>query len=403
MVIIDFSPVSSLSRRYRYYAALNRDIYEHLTGYSEQAMWQVSRHLHPNNLYTTRVDDLLQAVSNRSMEQWQVVVSPSSIQLHYEDDHAYDVVLQPDHSIKRVLSTCRPDWPRPAWRDVVLIADFSALSDLADENWNFLAMHPLNHVPLTTMEEKALWQYTRFVYANQVDTFTFDHMLSGIVERIEEQWQVSLTTDDLEVRYDENNGLEGFQVTCDQPFWNLRNLLDQYRMKRMPKHQLTFTVCEWEGGARRDLQVSEHNLETNSVREHQAEFFFYKLLGDWHTAQKLGNYWRQHYDLDTLPIEQVPDPAPSTGALPGLEALDPATVYAAQLMTMFRFLPPTASPEQQRSQLLTLVQDSEVRNLFTPIDLNTLATQIHQLDDLVSEANALPMEVHLTPSDASLL
>eukprot|EP00435_Cladocopium_sp_Y103_P061209 s1366_g22.t2 len=35
LVIIDFSSLSSLSRRYRYYAALNRDIYEHLTGYSE--------------------------------------------------------------------------------------------------------------------------------------------------------------------------------------------------------------------------------------------------------------------------------------------------------------------------------------------------------------------------------
>eukprot|EP00435_Cladocopium_sp_Y103_P050797 s1106_g15.t1 len=363
------------------------------------------------------------------------------------------------------------------------------------------------------MEEKALWQYARFVYANQVDTFTFDPVLSGIVERIEEQWQISLSTDDLEVRYDENNGLEVFQVTRDQPFWNLRNLLDQtvlrgrrtnsldtcdhhcdatllyvYRfkmsgikrdaamahltwptdsrppasgsassqsvlplvlpssgpndtsemdynttygatstapaapfipdntdddrapipagpagMKRLPKHQLTFTVCEWNGGTHSDLQVAEHNLETKSFREHQVEFFFYKLVGDWHTAQKMGNYWRQHYGLDTLLMDPVSAPDLPTGVLPDVTTLDPATVYAAQLMTVFRSLPSAASPEQQRSQLVTLVQDSEVRNMFTPIDLNTLATQIHQLADLLSEANALPMEVHLTPTDASLL
>eukprot|EP00435_Cladocopium_sp_Y103_P025910 s2810_g6.t1 len=120
MVIVDFSSLSSLSRRYRYYAALNRDIYEHLSGYSEQAMWQVSKHLHPNNLDITRVDDLLKAVSNHIMEQWQVVVSPSSIQLYYEDDRAYDIVLQPD-SVMRVLSTCRPGWTRRlyyAWSSV---------------------------------------------------------------------------------------------------------------------------------------------------------------------------------------------------------------------------------------------------------------------------------------------
>eukprot|EP00435_Cladocopium_sp_Y103_P001475 s1589_g1.t1 len=327
-------------------------------------------------------------------------------------------------------------------------------------------------------------------------------MLSGIAERIEEQWQISLNTDDLEVRYDENNGLEVFQVTPDQPFWNLRNFLDRYRPewqthqfssrcqvlnetlpwltflgliplgpstsgsasshsdlplvlpssstpppastantemeysttygtasspstapfvpdntdddraphfphssseKRMPKHQLTFTVCEWDGGARRDLQVSGNNLETGSFREHQVEFFFVKLVGDWYPAQKMGNYWRQHYGLDTLQIGPVPNPAPSTGTTPGVETLDQATVYAAQLMTVLRSLPPATSPEQHREQLLALVQESDVPNLFTPIDLNTLATQIHQLADLVSAANALAMEVHLTPDDASLL
>eukprot|EP00435_Cladocopium_sp_Y103_P012184 s5859_g3.t1 len=79
------------------------------------------------------------------------------------------------------------------------------------------------------MEEKSLWQYTKYVYANQVDTFTFDAILAGVVERIEEQWQISVNLDDLEIRYDENNGLEVFQVTPDQDYWNLREPLDCYR------------------------------------------------------------------------------------------------------------------------------------------------------------------------------
>eukprot|EP00435_Cladocopium_sp_Y103_P037923 s225_g10.t1 len=331
------------------------------------------------------------------------------------------------------------------------------------------------------MEEKALWQYTRFVYANQVDTFTFDTVLSGIVERIEEQWQISPRTDDLEIRYDENNGLEVFLKShatnhfgTFEIFWTSTDLsgrpinsattwdflsatrmhrfhlhakscvicmilivfylecqphtvfrkigyfclvqipdaTDHDRapipvipagMKRIPKHQLTFTVCEWHGGTQTDLQVAELNLETNSFREHQVEFFFYKLVGDWHTAQKMGNYWRQHYGLETLQMDPVPVPDPPASVLPDVSTLDPATMYAAQLMTVCRSLPSAASPEQQRSQLLRLVQDSEVRNLFTPIDLNTLATQIHQLADLLSKANALPMEVHLTPTDAAQL
>eukprot|EP00435_Cladocopium_sp_Y103_P049099 s2382_g14.t1 len=310
------------------------------------------------------------------------------------------------------------------------------------------------------MEEKALWQYNRFVYANQVDTFTFDTMLSGVVERIEEQWQISLRTDDLEVRYDENNGLEAFQVTRDQPLWNLRKLLDQFKMPGI-KRDAAMAHLTWPTDSRPPtsgsassqsvlplppphvgdliglsgttmdydttygaadivpaapfipdatdddrVPVAELNLETNSFREHQVEFFFYKLVGDWHTAQKMGNYWRQHYGPETLPVDPVPAPEvrdPTAGVLPDVSTLDLATVYAAQLMTVCRSLPPAAFPEQQRNQLLRLVQDSKVRNLFTPIDMNTLATQIHQLAGLLTKANALPMEVHLTPTDAAQL
>eukprot|EP00435_Cladocopium_sp_Y103_P023614 s3879_g5.t1 len=598
MVIIDFSPLSSLSQQYRYYAALDRDIYDNLTGYAEHAMWQVTKLLHPNNLDTTRVDDFLTMVSQRIMDQWQVVIASHTLQLHYEDDQGNEVILRPDHSIKRALSTFRPDWPRrqydawssvnhsnqwvpfmcfymtfffhfslpgshvlahfsfhnlvtmyversrsrddsppsppdrsdrrwpahhqtqlpfppssstsseaPAWRDVVIAADFSEVSCLADENWNFSAMHPLNHVPLSMMEEKALWQYTRYVYANQVDTYTFDRLLSGIAERIEEQWQISVSPDDLELRYDENHGLEVFQVTSDQPFWNLRNLLDQYRFKmsgskrdatmahlpwpntsrhdasgsasshsepplvlpsstpsasaipdtsnlleamaysttygaapptssgmttttpfvpdttdgapfpvlnqypnerRHPKHQLMCTVVEWNGGETRDLMVGETNLETGRLREHQVEFFFFKLVGDWPTAQRMGNYWRQRYGLETFPTDPVPDRPLATPAASGTETLDEATVYAAQLMTVLRNLPAATS---NHSQLVALVRDSEILSHFSTVDLNTLATQIHQLAELVSNVHSLPMEapqpmdatatddVHLTAAD----
>eukprot|EP00435_Cladocopium_sp_Y103_P052009 s747_g16.t1 len=206
MIIIDFSPLSSLSQRYRYYAALNRDIYDNLTGYAEQAMWQVTRHLHPNNLDTTRVDDLINMVSHRIMDQWQVMVAPHTL---------YDFITKTIKAMQSPSSLIIPlngsflhadptghvvnmmpglPWAIqisgsllcPAWRDVVIVADFSEISHLADENWNFSAMHPLNHVPLSMMEEKALWQYTRYVYSNQVDTYTLDHLLSGIAERIEE-------------------------------------------------------------------------------------------------------------------------------------------------------------------------------------------------------------------------
>eukprot|EP00435_Cladocopium_sp_Y103_P067743 s826_g30.t1 len=178
----------------------------------------------------------------------------------------------------------------------------SELHYLADENWNFSAMHPLNHIPLSLMEEKALWQYTRYVYSNQVDTYTFDQLLSGITERIEEQWQISISPDDLEIRYDENQGLEVFQVTPDQPFWNLRNLLDEYR-PQWQTHQFSATTLfgrPCPPATARDLMVTETNLETGRSREHQVEFFFFKLVGDWPMAQRMGNYWRQHYGLDRL-------------------------------------------------------------------------------------------------------
>eukprot|EP00435_Cladocopium_sp_Y103_P026429 s2347_g6.t1 len=112
MIIIDFSPLASLSQRYRYYAAMNRDIYDNLTGYAEQALWQVTRHLHVNDLDRTRIEDLIRMVSHRIMEQWQLVVAPHTLQLCYEDDQGHDVVLQLDRTVKPILFTCRPDWPR---------------------------------------------------------------------------------------------------------------------------------------------------------------------------------------------------------------------------------------------------------------------------------------------------
>eukprot|EP00435_Cladocopium_sp_Y103_P075960 s26_g71.t1 len=251
------------------------------------------------------------------------------------------------------------------------------------------------------MEEKALWQYTRFVYANQVDTYTFDQLLSGIAERIEEQWQISVSPDDLEIRYDENHGLEVFQVTSDQPYWNLRNLLDQYR-PQWQTHQFS---------ASRDLMVSETNLETGRLREHQVEFFFFKLVGDWPTAQRMGNYRRQHYRLETFPITTVPDSPPTTPAASGTATLDPAMVSVVRLMTEIHNLPPAPSLAQSQSQLLAMVRDSDVLTEFNTVQLNTLAAQIHQLADLVAAAHSSPLEtphpmevhstsdVHLTAAD----
>eukprot|EP00435_Cladocopium_sp_Y103_P044670 s3077_g12.t1 len=129
----------------------------------------------------------------------------------------------------------------PASRDVVIVTDFSELHCLADENWNFSAMHPLNHIPLSLMEEKALWQYTRYVYSDHFDTYLFGELLLGISERVEEQWQISISPDDLDLRYTETYDLEVFQVKPDQPFWNLRNLLDEYR-PQWQTHQFSATT-----------------------------------------------------------------------------------------------------------------------------------------------------------------
>eukprot|EP00435_Cladocopium_sp_Y103_P005104 s3839_g1.t1 len=46
--------------------------------------------------------------------------------------------------------------------------------------------------------------------------------------------------------------------------------------RRLPKHQLMFTVVEWNQGtpaASRDLMVTETNLETGRPREHQVQVF----------------------------------------------------------------------------------------------------------------------------------
>eukprot|EP00435_Cladocopium_sp_Y103_P009521 s5458_g2.t1 len=88
------------------------------------------------------------------------------------------------------------------------------------------------------MEEKALWQYTRYVYSNQVDTYLFDQLLSGIAERVEEQWQISISPDDLDLRYTENQDLEVFQVKPDQPF----GIFDTYWMNIAHSGKLTNLV-----------------------------------------------------------------------------------------------------------------------------------------------------------------
>eukprot|EP00435_Cladocopium_sp_Y103_P012078 s4943_g3.t1 len=162
--------------------------------------------------------------------------------------------------------------------------------------------------------------------------------------------------------------------------------INQYSQERRhPKHQLMFTVVEWNAGtptATRDLMVTETNLETGRPREHQVEFFFFKLVGDWPMAQRMGNYWRQHYGLDTYPVD-TPTPPPSTPTVP-TDALDTPTVVAVQLIREMRNLPLAASIDEYNNQLLTLVGTSGISPRLTSVQLETLAVQFHQLAEVTS-------------------
>eukprot|EP00435_Cladocopium_sp_Y103_P001913 s730_g1.t1 len=189
-------------------------------------------------------------------------------------------------------------------------------------------------------------------------------------------------------------------------------ILNQYSQERRhPKHQLMFTVVEWNGGtpaATRDLMVTETNLETGRSREHQVEFFFFKLVGDWPMAQRMGNYWRQHYGLDTYPVDApTPTPPSSTPTMP-TDALDTPTAVAVQLIREMRNLPPAASIDEYQHQLLTLVGTSGIFPSLTSAQLETLAIQFHQLADVISiienrdpvSAPAIPGAAHHLHGDA---
>eukprot|EP00435_Cladocopium_sp_Y103_P036069 s728_g9.t1 len=141
------------------------------------------------------------------------------------------------------------------------------------------------------MEEKALWQYTRYVYSNQVDTYLFGELLLGIAERVEEQWQISISPDDLDLR--------------------------------------------------------------------------------------MGNYWRQHYGLDTYPIDTTSTP-PSSPTVPA-DALDTPIAAAVQLIRAVRNMPLAGSIEEYNQQLLALVAGSDFSPRLSSVQLETLAIQFHQL------------------------
>eukprot|EP00435_Cladocopium_sp_Y103_P018069 s2905_g4.t1 len=141
-----------------------------------------------------------------------------------------------------------------------------------------------------------------------------------------------------------------------------------------------FTVVEWNHGtpaASRDLMVTETNLETGRPREHQVEFFFFKLVGDWNMAQRMGNYWRQHYGLDTYPVD-TPSTPPNTPTVP-TDALDTPTAVAVQLIREMRNLPLAGSIEEYNNQLLALVAGSGISPRLSSVQLETLAIQFHQL------------------------
>eukprot|EP00435_Cladocopium_sp_Y103_P018882 s5160_g4.t1 len=141
-----------------------------------------------------------------------------------------------------------------------------------------------------------------------------------------------------------------------------------------------FTVVEWNHGTpaySRDLMVTETNLETGRLREHQVEFFFFKLVGDWNMAQRMGNYWRQHYGLDTYPIDTTSTP-PGTPTVP-TDALDAPLAAALQLIRTIRNMPLAGSVEEYNNQLLALVAGSDTTPRPSSVQLETLAIQFHQL------------------------
>eukprot|EP00435_Cladocopium_sp_Y103_P014111 s5458_g3.t1 len=161
-------------------------------------------------------------------------------------------------------------------------------------------------------------------------------------------------------------------------------ILNQYSQeRRLPKHQLMFTVVEWNHdtpAASRDLMVTDTNLETGRLREHQVEFFFFKLVGDWNMAQRMGNYWRQHYGLDTYPIDTTSTP-PTTPAVP-TDALDAPMAAAVQLLRVIRNMPLAGSIEEYNHQLLALVAGSDISPRLSSVQLETLAIQLHQLSQV---------------------
>eukprot|EP00435_Cladocopium_sp_Y103_P036963 s584_g9.t1 len=168
-----------------------------------------------------------------------------------------------------------------------------------------------------------------------------------------------------------------------------------------------FTVVEWNGGtptATRDLMVTETNLETRRPREHQVEFFFFKLEGDWPMAQRMGNYWRQHYGLDTYPVDTpTPTPPSSTPTMP-TDALDTPSVVAVQLIREMRNLPLAASIDEYHNQLLTLVETSGISPRLTSVQLETLAVQFHQLAEVTSILEHRdPVHDPASPGDADHL
>eukprot|EP00435_Cladocopium_sp_Y103_P050656 s3298_g15.t1 len=176
-------------------------------------------------------------------------------------------------------------------------------------------------------------------------------------------------------------------------------VLNQYSQeRRLPKHQLMFTVVEWNHDtptASRDLMVTETNLETGRLREHQVEFFFFKLVGDWNMAQRMGNYWRQHYGLDTYPVETTPTP-PTPSTVP-TDALDTPYAVAVQLIREMRNLPLAGSIDEYNTQLLALVEGSGISPRLSSTQLETLAIQFHQLaqvtDHLEQQAATHPQPV----------
>eukprot|EP00435_Cladocopium_sp_Y103_P061006 s747_g22.t1 len=138
----------------------------------------------------------------------------------------------------------------------------------------------------------------------------------------------------------------------------------------------------------------------------------YRMIGDWRTAVRIGNYWRDHYNIPHA--HEVPDDEPNpdagTSAFPGqapdpsaaLSSLDTPTRLMAHVIQVLRELPPTLLPQQMRMHMNHLIDSTELHTRVHLPELEMLAMHMDILAGFVRECGGPPLgDVHLTDADHS--